>query len=211
MKKSENLSDAFHNVIQIIQQSLIGGNSLTKVEEIIAFIIVTSLVAFILYLVAFCRKTLKPNAENIAPMLIVLLMGICLVVTIYGYMTEGFFLSMVLLWIFSGITLGIGNAMGFFSESDNSGSVIQETMAEWKAEDKYVNSLEGKSIVFSDGSRGTIRGEDIESSIEKWGFRLGGLGVGLAIGAAIIGPLAWIVCVLQAFYHGCISFEKKAQ
>ncbi|MCC8149546.1 hypothetical protein [Akkermansia sp.] len=210
MKKSANLSDVFHNVIQIIQKSLAGGDSLTRAEEIIAFITVTSLIAFILYLVAFCRKTLKPNAENIAPMVIVLLMGISLVVTIYGYVTEGFFLSMVLLWIFSGITLGIGSSMGLFRESDSFGSVIQETMSEWKAEDKYAGSLEGKSIVFSDGSRGTIRGEDIESSMEKWGMRLGGLGVGLAIGAAIIGPLVWIVCVLQAFYNGCISFNKKA-
>lgn len=210
MKKSENLSDVFHHVFQVIQKSLAGGDSLTWAEEIIAFIIVTSLIAFILYFVAFCRKTLKPNAENIAPMVIVLLMGVCLVVTIYGFVTEGFFLSMVLLWIFSGITLGIGNAMGFFPESDISGSVIQETMAEWRAEDKYADSIEGRSIVFSDGSRGTIRGEDMESSMEKWGMRLGGLGVGLAIGAAIIGPFVWIVCVLQAFYNGCISFDKKA-
>ena len=88
MKKSENLSDVFHHVASIIQKSLTGGDSLTRAEEIIAFIIVSSLIAFILYLVAFCRKTLKPNVENIAPMVIVLLMGICLVVTIYGYIAK---------------------------------------------------------------------------------------------------------------------------
>lgn len=211
MQKSENLSDVFQNVFQIIQKSLAGGDSLTTAEEVIAFIIIISLIAFVLYFVAFFRKTLKPNAENIAPMIIVLLMGICLVISIYGYMTEGFFLSMVLLWIFSAITLGIGDAMGLFPELDNSGSVIQETMAEWRAEDEYANALAGKTIVFSDGSKGTIRGEDIESSMEKWGLRLGGLGFGLAIGAAIIGPIVWIVCVLQAFYNGCISFNKEAQ
>ena len=211
MKKSENLSDVFHHVASIIQKSLTGGDSLTRAEEIIAFIIVSSLIAFILYLVAFCRKTLKPNVENIAPMVIVLLMGICLVVTIYGYMTEGFFPSMTLLCIFSGITLGIGKAMGFFPEEDTSGSVIQETMAEWRAEDKYANSLEGKSIVFDDGTRATIRGEDLESSMEKWGLRLGALGIGLAIGAAIIGPLAWIACVWQAFEAGCIAFNQKPE
>ena len=51
--------------------------------------------------------------QRLLVMVIVLLMGICLVVTIYGYMTEGFFPSMTLLWIFSGITLGIGKAMAF--------------------------------------------------------------------------------------------------
>ena len=172
MKKSENLSDVFHHVASIIQKSLTGGDSLTRAEEIIAFIIVSSLIAFILYLVAFCRKTLKPNVENIAPMVIVLLMGICLVVTIYGYMTEGFFPSMTLLWIFSAITIGIGKGSGLLPEEDTFGSVIQETREEWKAEDKYADAFEGKSIVFKDGTRGTIRGNDMESSMEKWGSNL---------------------------------------
>lgn len=91
MKKSENLSEFFHNIVQIIQKSLTGGDSITQAEEIIAFIMVTSLIAFILYIVAFCRKTLKPNVENIAPLVIVPLIGIGLIVAIYGYVTEGFF------------------------------------------------------------------------------------------------------------------------
>ena len=89
MKKSENLSEFFHNIVQIIQKSLTGGDSITQAEEIIAFIMVTSLIAFILYIVAFCRKTLKPNVENIAPLVIVPLIGIGLIVAIYGYVTEG--------------------------------------------------------------------------------------------------------------------------
>ena len=90
MKKSENLSEFFHNIVQIIQKSLTGGDSITQAEEIIAFIMVTSLIAFILYIVAFYRKTLKPNVENIAPLVIVPLIGIGLIVAIYGYVTEGF-------------------------------------------------------------------------------------------------------------------------
>ena len=203
--------DVFHNIVQIIGKSLEGGYSLTLAEEIIVFIMAVSLAALILCFVAFCRKTLKPNAENIGLLLIAPLMGTGLIVTVYAYVTEGFFASMTLLWIFSGITLGIGKAMGFFPEEDTSGSVIQETMAEWRAEDKYANSLEGKSIVFDDGTRATIRGEDLESSMEKWGLRLGALGIGLAIGAAIIGPLAWIACVWQAFEAGCIAFNQKPE
>ena len=47
--------------------------------------------------------------------------------------------------------------------------------------------------------------------MEKWGLRLGALGIGLAIGAAIIGPLAWIACVWQAFEAGCIAFNQKPE
>ena len=211
MKKSENLSEFFHNIVQIIQKSLTGGDSITQAEEIIAFIMVTSLIAFILYIVAFCRKTLKPNVENIAPLVIVPLIGIGLIVAIYGYVTEGFFASMVLLWLFNSIALGIGKAMGFFPEEDTFGSIVQETSAEWKAEDKYADALEGNSIAFNDGTRATIRGTDLESSMEKWGFRIGGLGVGLAIGAAIIGPFVWMVCVWQALKAGCIAFNQKPE
>lgn len=211
MKKSENFMDVFHNIVQIIGKSLEGGYSLTLAEEIIVFIMAVSLAALILCFVAFCRKTLKPNAENIGLLLIAPLMGTGLIVTVYAYVTEGFFASMTLLWIFSAITIGIGKGSGLLPEEDTFGSVIQETREEWKAEDKYADALEGKSIVFKDSTRGTIRGNDMESSMEKWGFRLGGLGVGLAIGAAIIGPIVWIVCIKQAFHAGCIAFNQKTE
>ncbi len=54
--------DVFHNIVQIIGKSLEGGYSLTLAEEIIVFIMAVSLAALILCFVAFCRKTLKPNA-----------------------------------------------------------------------------------------------------------------------------------------------------
>lgn len=83
--------DVFHNIVQIIGKSLEGGYSLTLAEEIIVFIMAVSLAALILCFVAFCRKTLKPNAENIGLLLIAPLMGTGLIVTVYAYVTEGFF------------------------------------------------------------------------------------------------------------------------
>ena len=99
-------------------------------------------------------------------------MGTGLIVTVYAYVTEGFFASMPLLWIFSAITIGIGKGSGLLPEADTFGSVNQETREEWKAEDKFADACEGKCSEFKDGTRGTIRGNDMESSMEKWGFRL---------------------------------------
>lgn len=210
MEKARSLSEAYDQTCLLIRQSLTAGETATVLENIVTFVIVCSAVALVLHLVAFCRKTLSVNSENIAPFLIVPIMAVGIISTLFFYETEGFIPCMSVMWIFGGLACGIGKGMGLLNQNDLSG-VTDELRQEWKAEDARANALEGQSVRFSDGTYGTIRGESAESFMEKWALRWATVGSAWALFAFIIGPFVWLYCIARGFVEGCISFNPNTK
>lgn len=211
MEKARSLSEAYDQICLLIRQSLTAGETATVLEDIVTFVIVCSAIALVLHLVAFCKKTLSVNSENIAPFLIVPIMAVGIISTLFFYETEGFIPCMSVMWIFGGIACGIGKGMGFMPDEDPYTEITEELRQEWKAEDARAHALEGQSVRFSDGTYGTIRGEDAESFMGKWALRGATLGGAMFLFAFIIGPLVWLYCIARGFVEGCIFFNPNTK